>query len=111
MGDVIRKVNFELLKELNTAPLDVKHFLGTARCFECDKEHKCVIQADLWMAHPRESECPSCGAMACIFLRPGAKKVDGTDPEEPYIYEEIWPVMRGGESPPEEEEDDDFDDA
>lgn len=51
-------INWELLKALNEAEPDMRHFGGTYRCFECGQEEKLFVASPGWAADPYPPECP-----------------------------------------------------
>lgn len=91
MGDLLRPINWEMLRELNTADQNTKHFMGTQRCIECGNEQKIVQAAPLWAMNPATGECESCEKMTCLFVHPDDPHPDDA---EPYDYAVILPEDR-----------------
>lgn len=62
MGDVTTGgINWDLLKALNEAPDNMRHFAGTYRCFECGHEEKLFVASPSWAADPLSPECDAEG--------------------------------------------------
>lgn len=93
MGDLVGGwVNWQLKKDINSAPPDVKHFGGTLRCLKCGAQDRCVIPAPLWaMTAPT----PGCEEDGCdglmVFVHPDDEPPEG---EEPYDYFVVLPDDR-----------------
>lgn len=91
MGEVIGRINWELRREMATAPLDVKHFAGTGRCMDCGYEVKVVIPTPLWAAHPPSLMCEATGCEGLTVL---VHPDDDPDNGEPYDYIVVMPEDR-----------------
>jgi len=93
MGDVVgTRINWALRKAVLSAPDDVKHFAGTARCRKCGWEDKLVIPAPLWAAAPAAAPCEQAGCEdLMLFVHADADVPDG---QEPYDFFVVLPWDR-----------------
>ena len=65
--NLVRKVNFEILKELNQNP-KAHYLMGLHRCCACGYEHQAMQEVFSWAAVPFPGECDECGELACLFV-------------------------------------------
>lgn len=75
------RVDWELRREMATAPRDVKHFGGVARCLSCGQERRVVVRAPAWAYGPLPVECEACGGWALLVHH----EVPVAEGEEPYF--------------------------
>ena len=90
MGDVIRgRVNWDLLRALNEADDQTKHFMGTMRCVECEDEDKLLVPAPAWAITPPPVRCERDGCLGMmLFVDPAEPPPEGA---EPYEYVVVSP--------------------
>jgi hypothetical protein len=83
-GVVIDCIDWDLRREMATAPRDAKHFGGVARCLQCAQERRVVVRAPGWAFAPLPVECSSCGGWA-LLVDPSVPVVEGAKQQEPYF--------------------------
>jgi hypothetical protein len=82
-GDnLVDRIDWDLRREMATAPRDAKHFGGVARCLQCGQERRVVVRAPGWAFGPLPVTCEACGAWA-LLVAPGVPVVEGE--QEPYF--------------------------
>lgn len=67
-------INWELLKALNEAPDDMRHFGGTYRCCVCGREDKLFVASPGWAADPLSPKCETGGCEGFLLrVDPGVE--------------------------------------